>query len=140
MKYTVVMLLALSGCGYVSDAQNTVYEETKASTLLKKYEWFKDAAASLDKKMADVAVYEAKIRGMEESYEGEKRKDWDRVDKQQHSQWNTEMLGIKASYNKLAADFNAQMAKENYRFCEVGRLPEGADKPLPRKYKPYITE
>jgi hypothetical protein len=47
---------------------------------------------------------------------------------------------MKYSFNQLAADYNAQMAKINYAFCNVGQLPQGATTPLPREYKPYIGE
>jgi len=54
--------------------------------------------------------------------------------------WQSEVAGITASYNALAADYNAQMSKINYRFCNVGDLPRGATDPLPREFKPYQTK
>jgi hypothetical protein len=52
--------------------------------------------------------------------------------------WQSEVAGVKASYNLLAADYNSAMSKFNYAFCNVGKLPQGAVEPLPREYKPYI--
>lgn len=42
----------------ISDGIDTAYNELKPSELLRKYEWFKDAIASLDKKKADIQIYE----------------------------------------------------------------------------------
>jgi hypothetical protein len=77
---------------------------------------------------------------MEESYLGQPRKDWARDDREQYNTWQSEVSGVKAGYNTLAADYNAQMAKFNWSFANAGQLPKGADKPLPREYKPYETE
>jgi len=32
------------------------------------------------------------------------------------------------------------MAKFNWAFANVGELPKGADRPLPREFKPYETK
>jgi len=50
------------------------------------------------------------------------------------------VAGIKASYNQLAAEYNAGMVKINWRYTNVGDLPPGSTEPLPREFKPYITE
>jgi two-component SAPR family response regulator len=111
----------------------------KASTLLKKYEWFKDAAAQLDKKQADIAMYESMVEETKKDY-GPDQSKWPRDVRETQSQRKTEMLGVKSSYNSLAAEYNAAMAKINYEFCNVGDLPRGATKPLPRAFKPYETK
>lgn len=136
----ITILAVLSSCQYVSDAKKTAYQEFKPSTLLKKYEWFKDASAQLDKKIADIKVYQGRLDEMNKSYQGVSRKDWAREDREQLSVWMSELAGIKASYNTLAAEYNAQMAKFNWQFCNAGTLPQGASQPLPREYKPYIEQ
>lgn len=136
----IVLVSALSSCRYFTDAKETAYKEFKPSTLLKKYEWFKDAAAQLDKKIADIKVYDSRITDLKSSYEGVQRKDWPRDDREQLSVWMSELSGVKASYNSLAAEYNAQMAKFNWQFCNTGTLPQGASQPLPREYKPYIEQ
>lgn len=133
-------LVAVSSCRYYEDASDTAFNEVSASKLLKKYNYFKDVSASLDKKVADIQVYDAKIKSLEEQYKGENRKDWAREDREQISIWQSEVAGIKASYNSLAADYNSSMSKINYAFCNIGSLPQGAEQPLPREFKPYITE
>ena len=126
--------------GFVGNTAKTVEKEFFPSTLLSKYEWFKDAAAALDKKQADIQVYDRRLKELSVSYSGVKRNQWARDDREQYSIWMSEEAGVKASYNQLAAEYNAQMAKFNYRFTNVGDLPQGSDRPLPRAFKPYINE
>ena len=144
MKKRVFLILltivSLVSCRYAQDAKDTAFKEFKPSELLRKYEWFKDASAQLDKKVADIKVYESRFKTINQAYEGVPRKDWPREDREQLSLWITEVSGIKASYNSLSAEYNAQMAKFNWRFCNAGTLPQGATVPLPREYKPYIEE
>lgn len=125
----------------VNDGMQTVQDELKPSALLSKYEWFKDASASCDQKIATLGVYETRFQNLKEAY-GEdslKRKNWSRSDIEQWNIWQSEYLGIKASYNDLASQYNANMVKINYAFCNKGSLPQGLTEPLPREYKPYIT-
>lgn len=123
----------------VDNAVETAHEQFDPSVLLKKYEWFKDAAAALDKKNADMRVYAARLKTLEESYKGSPRRTWARDDREQYNIWASEEAGVKASFNQVAAEYNAQMAKFNYRFTNVGDLPGGATDPLPREFKPYQT-
>ena len=60
-------------------------DEFEPRELLRKYEWFKDAAAQLDKKQADVQVYRIRLTALEASYGTVPRHQWDRTDKQ-HTQ------------------------------------------------------
>ena len=141
MMLVAVILLAatsLTSCRYVNDAKNTAFDEFSPSALLKKYEDFKEMSAQLDKKLADLKVYEVRFADLLSQYDGVKRKDWAREDREQYNLWQSEQAGIKASYNDLAAQYNSGMSKFNYRFCNVGDLPKGANEPLPREYKPYI--
>lgn len=113
------------------NTQKVIQKEFYPDALLKKYEWFKDASAQLDKKLADIQVYEERIK---------EASTVDRTEREQRNLWLTELAGIKASYNSLAAEYNSQMSKFNWRFTNVGNLPPGAETPLPREYKPYTTK
>jgi len=136
---TIAMLIV--SCGrYGQDARDTIYDEFKVSSLLEKYEYYKDAAAALDKKIADIGVYNTRITSLKADYEGLARKDWPKDDREQMSIWQSELSGIKASYNTLASEYNSAMSKFNYSFCNIGKLPQGATIPLPKEFKPYITE
>lgn len=135
-----ILIVAGRGCQWANRAVVVAYEEIDPAVLLRKYAWFKDAAAQLDKKRADIKVYGQRLSRMEADYQGAARKDWARTDKEQMSVWQSEMVGVKASYNALAAEYNAQMAKINWCFCNVGQLPKGATEPLPREYAPYVEQ
>jgi len=120
-------------CGALNNAAQVAKKELYPDALLKKYEWFKNASASLDKKVADISVYDEKLADLKKD-----KKTWDRTDKETYRIWAEELAGIKSSYNDLSAEYNAQMSKLNWKFCNVGELPPGAIQPLPREYKPYI--
>lgn len=126
--------------GWYHQAAKIAVTEFGPEQMLKKYEWFKDAAAQLDKKRADIEVYQSRLTNMEVTYEDVSRLNWPREDREQYNTWQSEVAGVKASYNSLAAEYNAQMAKFNWRFTNVGDLPAGATEPLPREYKPYVTD
>lgn len=128
-KYILITLGVLIGMFFLSnflwfagDATNVAKQEFSATAMLKKYEWFKDASAQLEKKFSDITVYESNIKIMQEEYAGTERKDWDRLDKQQFNQWRTELAGIKSSYNDLSAEYNAQSSKFNWKGFE-GDIP-----------------
>ena len=147
MKRTAqVLLLALlpltlGGCEFAcSEAAEVAKEEFGPRALLVKYEWFKDAAAQCEKKLADISVIEFQIGHIEEDFAGLPRGDWPRDVREQLNQLNAELFGIKASYNQLSSEYNAAMVKFNYKFTNVGDLPPGADVPLPREFKPYISK
>lgn len=142
MKKTLLILTLLSplsffGCG---EAYDVAREEVGPRALLKKYEWFKDASAQLDKKQADITIYESRLTDLEETYKNVPRQNWPRTDLEQSNIWRLEVAGIKASYNSLAAQYNAAMSKVNYAFCNIGDLPPGAVEPLPRSFREYLTQ
>lgn len=132
-----ILLVCVGGCGFFGSAVDVAKQEFDPHELLRKYTWFKDAAAQLDKKQADIKVYENRFKDLKDAYVGKARSEWARDDREQYNIWSAEVAGIRASYNGLASEFNANMSKENWRFCEVGRLPPGVTVPLPREYKPY---
>lgn len=142
--YVILVFLGIGLFGtilrYCNNASNTAYKEFNAAALLKKYEYFKDVSAQLDKKLADIKIYEGKVKSLENDYKDISRQKWARDDREQLSIWKSELDGIKASYNGLAAEYNSAMSKFNYSFCNVGELPKGASEPLPKEYKPYIEK
>lgn len=136
----LILLISLTSCRYFQDGKDTMFKEFKPSALLAKYEYFKDVSAQLDKKIADVRIYENKLTAMKADYKDIAKKDWPKDERENYNQWQNELAGIKASYNTLAAEYNAAMVKFNYVFCNVGTLPQGATTPLQREYKTYLTE
>lgn len=138
LLFLITVAATLFSCRYTNDASDTAFKEFKPSALLKKYSDFKDMAAALDAKLASLKVYEGRFNDLKEQYAGIPRKQWAREDREQYNLWQAEQAGISASYNELASRYNSAMSKFNYRFCNVGGLPEGATVPLPREFKPYL--
>jgi hypothetical protein len=136
--FCVPVGLILRGCSVANEAANVAQEQFGPREALRKYEWFKDAAAQLDAKRADIKVYDARLASLKEANGETPRAKWARADVEQWSIWQSESAGVRASYNSLSAEYNAQMAKFTWQFAEAGRLPAGADRPLPREYKPYV--
>ena len=136
----ILTLITGYSLGWFDEAARVTQKEFGPRAMLQKYEWFKDAASQLEKKQADITVYEARILGMDETYKSLPRQNWPREDREQYNIWSSEVAGVKASYNALASEYNAQMAKFNWSFANAGELPKGADKPLPREFKPYISQ
>ena len=143
VKLSCVVLLTvilLCGCDWFRESKQVAQEELGPKELLRKYEWFKNASSQLDKKQADIKVYQKRITTMSKDYVDLPRNKWPREDREQYNLWQSEVAGIKASYNTLAAEYNSQMSKINWRFTNVGELPKGAETPLPREFKPYQEE
>lgn len=146
-RWVLILIIAsavLSSLGYLlgwfGEAATVAQQQFGPTALLKKYEWFKDAAAQLDALDANIRVYDARRKAMADAYTDVPRIRWPREDK---AEWNliiAEVAGVKARYNGLAAEYNSQMAKFNYRFTNAGDLPAGGDRVLPREFRPYETD
>lgn len=138
----ISLLVSLTSCtvvnSWLTESGQVAREEFNPRVTLKKYEWFKDAAAELDRKRADISVMQKSLDELENSYAGTPRKDWALSDRSELAQLTAELNGLRSSYNDLAAQYNAAMAKINYAFANVGQLPQGAKEPLPREFKAYI--
>ncbi len=143
-------LLALSGIAtgvtmcnvagnMVASGVQVAQQEFNPAELLRKYEWFKDTAASLEKTRANIQVYEGKVGMMMEDYSGVQRKDWPRSDREALNIYRQELSGITASYNMVASEYNSAMSKFNWSLANKGALPAGAQESLPREVKQYIA-
>ena len=124
----------------VSETTAVAFDELGPKALNSKYEWFKDAASSLDSKLASLGALESKIGLLEDMYEGESRKDWAREDRITWSLWRSERDGVKISFNQLASEYNAEMAKFHTAFVNAGMMPQGGDGTVKREYATYIKE
>jgi hypothetical protein len=134
----LVLRIALAPLWFANRAVTVASQEIDPRQLQNRYEWFKDAAAALDQKRASLTLYEQRFEDLQVQYGTAKRTEWARDDREQWSIWRSEAAGIAASYNDLAGQYNAQMAKWNWRFTNRGMLPQGATEPLPREFKPYL--
>jgi len=122
----IVCVSIIRSCG---DTANVIHKEFSASALLKKYEYFKDLSAAIDKKRADLNAYKANLQDYVIK---------DKDDKFYYEQSKAEAMGILMMYNQLVSEYNAGMSKFNYSFCNVGTLPASNLEPLPREQKPYL--
>lgn len=125
MKKIILLLItaSLSSCGWLIEAEEVAQEEFGARGSLKKYEWFKDAAETINEKQQTIAVYENNLVNLKEDYKDVPRSKWDRLDKQQYNQWTMEITGIKASYNKVVKEYNSQSSKFNWSLYNTSDLP-----------------
>lgn len=137
-----VSLVSLSSCtvlnSWLTESGQVAREEFNPRVVLRKYEWFKDAAAELDRKRADISVMQKSLVELEKTYTGTSRANWAESDRSEQAQLTAELNGLRSSYNDLAAQYNAAMAKISFAFANVGQLPQGAIEPLPREFKQYI--
>lgn len=133
---SIVLSLVSWALGWFGRAADVVNQEIDPAALQHKYEWFKDAAATLDARNADIRVYDSRFRSIGGTV-GNCPQSTDRVSREECMVWVQEVSGIVASYNALASEYNSEMSKWNWRFTNIGQLPNGADQPLPREFKPY---
>lgn len=141
--FTVAGLLAAVIRGAASTVRETgavLHEELGPRALNEKYEWFKDSYAALDAKWATLSQLDSKITRLRADYTDIPRNQWSRVDLASVNLWETERDAILASYNTLAAQYNAEMAKWHTAFVNAGKLPEGGDGEFPREARPYLKE
>lgn len=135
-------LASLTSCtvlgAWLTQSGQVTREEFNPRVALRKYEWFKDAAAELERKRADISIMRKSLASLEKSYTGISRADWAESDRSEQAQLTAELNGLQSSYNDLAAQYNAAMVKINYAFANVGQLPQGAKEALPREFKAYI--
>lgn len=120
-------------CGAADEVAAVAQHEFGAKESLRKYEWLKDAAQHLQEKKATIEVYGKRLDSMKEEYAGRPRSEWARDDREQWSIWASELTGIKASFNQLAAQYNAQMSKFNWKYAS-------GETPLPREFTTYTEE
>ena len=94
--------------GWFAEGAQVVQEQFGATASLKKYEAFKDWAAQLDAKAATLKSYQNRLKELENSYAGRSRSEWTREDREQFNLWQQYIVGIRSSYNALAAEYNVR--------------------------------
>lgn len=117
--YIILVVFLMAVFGIVTRncrrAVDVAEQEFGPETALVKYEWFINTSEILDKKLKDISIFTVNIEEMENEYSAIPRAEWDRIDKQQMNQWKMELAGIKASYNDLAAEYNARSKQFNWK-------------------------
>ncbi len=111
--YGISLFLLLSTMGYFlgwfSDAASVAKKEFSATAMLKKYEYFKDASQQIIAKKNDIVIYESKINRLCTG------NDLDRVSRENCGLYEQELAGLKMSFNSLAAEYNSQSNKFNWK-------------------------
>lgn len=122
----ITFSIILFTCNYTNDGLKTINKEFSTSALLKKYEYFKDLSSAIQKKHADIEYYNLQIK--------------EEKDNSEKIQLKTELRGIILIHNQLVSEYNSAMSKFNYRFTNIGDLPESNLEVLPREFQNYITK
>ena len=126
--------------GWCFEPAEETKEQLSPSATLDKYEWFRDVSAQLEKKLSDIHALSSRIRALSAFCKKIPFYMWKQEYREQANAWVSELAQIQASFNDLAAHYNSEMARFNWRFANAAELPQGAEKPLPREYKPlYVT-
>ena len=107
---TLLLIPTLFIVNMCADTASVITKEFSPSSLLKKYEYFKDLSASIDEKRATIEVYKSQISGIKDQ-EGF-----------QYQQTQAEMIGLISMHNSLCKEYNSGMSKFNYSFCNKGTL------------------
>jgi len=131
-----IISYSLSWC---RNMEKVASNQFSPQSLLEKYEWFKNVSDSLEKKHAEISVFEMRIENLKNEYDNERGISWSREDCETYNLIISELVGIKAIYNQLTSEYNLQMVKFNYKFINVEELPQGTQKVLPREYESYTT-
>lgn len=109
--FAIPLLLGMSvlsyTLGWFSDAAQVAKKEFSPQTMLRKYEYFKDASQQLIAKGGDIEIYEGKINRL---CAGE----MDRISRENCGLYEQELAGLKMSFNGLAAEYNSQSNKFNW--------------------------
>ena len=139
-----VLVVVLTTCnfagGMVNNGLQTIQQQYSPSALLAKYESFKDEYSQCESLLADANQSITQANTLSVMYSGVPRNQWSQQDSSQWAVYQNAAQGALAQYNNLASDYNANMSKFNYAFCNVGTLPAGATEPLPRQALPYQYE
>ncbi len=142
----IVLSILVLAVGYGLEAAKVTWKVTREErAMLKKYKWFENTAAELEAKRASIVAYDEDMRAKEKFY-GAQNPDylkWE--DKKDHLAWYhsrrnrllQDRRWMVAGYRWLATKYNDEMAKSKWRFANVGGLPKGVDKPLPREFNLY---
>ncbi len=107
-------------CHWCGEAADVAHEEMGPRAMLKKYTWFKDAAQQLQASQANIQVSEASLAAAKKEYEGTQlprdvREAW--------AQQSAEIRGLKAAFNSLAAEYNANVRKVHWSVMNTENLP-----------------
>jgi len=116
--------------GWFREGAEVMQTELGPKALLKKYVWFKDTAQRLQAQHANIETFEADLQATRGDYPDLSKAPRDvRESIEQH---RAEIRGLKAAFNGLAAEYNANVRKVNWRAMNTESLPS--------EFTSYVTE
>lgn len=120
----VGLMIILSVVGYAfgwfGEAAQVAQEEFGATAALQKYEWFIEQQTMIQKADADVAMFEGRVRGVEDQYAsyGPDKAKWSpHIQVEYNSarqQARDDLVAVKSQRNTLAREYNAASEKFNW--------------------------
>lgn len=132
LGFTVVGMIT----GTIRGTASVIRTELGPQALNQKYEWFKNTYAALDAKKASIAVFDNDMDSIKDLY-GDNASNWPRDVRSDAMLSRNEVKAMRASYNRLAAEYNSEMAKWHTEFVNVGKLPAGGNGEIPRDVARY---
>lgn len=115
------LYITTTSCQFVDDGVRTAHQEYDPSAMLKKYEWFKNQSARIQKMDQDIANSKKLrdgIKGQFEADNGKDHKSWDPVTRKQYQDkvdlQDQMVMATVSQRNSIVADYNAQSAKFNW--------------------------
>lgn len=115
--------IATYALGWFSEAGKVAKEEFGPRASLRKYEWFKNAAQQLQAKKANIDASEADLAASKAEWASTAPTDVPRDVREAMDLRRKEVLGLKANFNQLAAEYNANVSKVNWSSMNVDGLP-----------------
>ncbi|TSC81674.1 MAG: hypothetical protein G01um101420_920 [Parcubacteria group bacterium Gr01-1014_20] len=116
----VVLTVAGFALGLFGETAQVAQEQFGPRASLAKYEWFIERATMIEKADADVAMFEGRVRGVDEQYAayGPDKAKWaPHIQAEYNSarqQARDDLVSVKSQRNNLAREYNAASEKFNW--------------------------
>ncbi len=128
LAFILLFSFAFSGCGWIagwtSNGLSAAHKEFDPSAMLRKYEWFKDQYAQMQQISKRTEDAESRIKRFE-SFNGAPSK-WGWQTHDEYNRLGTVLQGYKDQYNSLAAEYNSQSSKFNWKKFK-GEVPQAIE-------------
>lgn len=137
LTITTILLTCIVWTFSTCNSASVVMEqELSPKAINEKYNSFKETASQIQAQQENLKVLSDRNREFKEAL-GEDRKTQLRTDKEIFAQYQSELSGAVANYNRLVANYNAEMLKWHTKFANFGDLPVGWEKDVPPKFSTF---
>lgn len=107
---------------FVLNLTGVICNEYSPDRMLKKYEWFKDQSTQLQQLQSRIKSTEKRLADFKVTYGADVNK-WGWETKDEYNRVQTVLQGYLEQYNYMAAEYNSQSSKFNWKSFE-GKIPE----------------